>query len=375
MRPGLTNLINGGADGIALVIQNSSDFELGGGGWGIGYMGIPRSLAIEFDTWQNSEANDNHVSIQSLGLLPNSPESVATIAQNTLIPYLSDGQIHVVKIAYVMPGELLVFLDDLSSPVLAVPVDFTSLLQLTDGTAWVGFTSATGAAYENHDILNWSFTTGSVLTKPDLTASMVVSPVVLHVGDTATVSGTVDNGSDVDAQACQLTINFDGQTEIVDLPAIPANGSAPFRADFVLAVAGLQVAEAITDSGNVVAESNEDNNITYTPVIVLPPLRPDLVINSLNAFKQKGKAVIEVGVGNIGTAPAGYFGLRLEVLETGEQATTSFNSLANGMSVTKSFTLKKTPRGAMTFRVTVDPDSLVVELDETNNLLVVSKQI
>ena len=46
---------NSGADGIAFVIQNSSATAIGVFGGGIGYMGIPNSLAIEFDTYPNSE--------------------------------------------------------------------------------------------------------------------------------------------------------------------------------------------------------------------------------------------------------------------------------------------------------------------------------
>jgi hypothetical protein len=44
--------IGGGADGIAFVIQNHSGSSLGIRGGGIGYDGIPNSLAVEFDTSQ-----------------------------------------------------------------------------------------------------------------------------------------------------------------------------------------------------------------------------------------------------------------------------------------------------------------------------------
>jgi hypothetical protein len=50
-------------------------------------------------------------------------------------------------------------MDDLVSPCLTVSsLQLDNLLSLDDGTAWVGFTAATGADYEAHDILNWSFT-------------------------------------------------------------------------------------------------------------------------------------------------------------------------------------------------------------------------
>jgi len=44
-----------GADGLALVFQNSSPTAIGWYGGGLGYGGIEKSLAIELDTWKNNE--------------------------------------------------------------------------------------------------------------------------------------------------------------------------------------------------------------------------------------------------------------------------------------------------------------------------------
>ncbi len=52
---------------------------------------------------------------------------------------------------------MTVFLDDLSSPALTIPLDLESLLNLDLGSAYVGFTAATGGGWQNHDVLNWSF--------------------------------------------------------------------------------------------------------------------------------------------------------------------------------------------------------------------------
>jgi hypothetical protein len=43
----------------------------------------------------------------------------------------------------------------------------------SDGAAWAGFTASTGAGYENHDILNWSF------SRPDVDANMSAVSSVL----------------------------------------------------------------------------------------------------------------------------------------------------------------------------------------------------
>lgn len=58
-----------GGDGFALVIHGNYESQpgqnvgqgihtLGEGGEGMGYHGIPNSLAIEFDTWYNPRTED-----------------------------------------------------------------------------------------------------------------------------------------------------------------------------------------------------------------------------------------------------------------------------------------------------------------------------
>ena len=78
----------GSADGIVFVIKNPDSPTSGGDGGGLGYgtittdsgsySGIPKSVGIEFDNWNNSEVNDpsgNHIGIDING----SVVSVATL--------------------------------------------------------------------------------------------------------------------------------------------------------------------------------------------------------------------------------------------------------------------------------------------------------
>ena len=153
----------GGADGIAFVIQNSSVSALGSTGGAIGYAtgfspGISNSLAVEFDTfWNwNVDPDGNHISVQTAGAAPNSVDHAYSLGMTNAIPNLKDGAVHSVKIGY-MPGTLTVYLDDLTTPALTVSVNLADTLALDSGTAWIGFTSATGDGYEIHDIFNWSF--------------------------------------------------------------------------------------------------------------------------------------------------------------------------------------------------------------------------
>jgi hypothetical protein len=144
-----------GADGLTFTIQNSSLTALGGRGRGIGFgdafdygdSGIPNSYTIKFDTWWNQGApdnapNGNYISVQTRGLLPNSPFNAFSLGETTNIPNMKDGGI---------------IMDGIMTPRLTISTNIGDIINLSNGQAWVGFTSGTGGAYENHDILNWSF--------------------------------------------------------------------------------------------------------------------------------------------------------------------------------------------------------------------------
>ena len=179
------------ADGIAFVVQNSSLSALGQDGGSIGYAdgglpcgdtappcgGIPDSVAVEFDTFDNSTATDdpngNHIAVQSCGIgQPNSPAHGPNTGGFPECPIaapvipattMSDGAVHTVIIDYTPPscgecsGTLTVNFDGTPN-VLTTSVTLENEMSLNSGKAWVGFTGATGDLFENHDILSWTFT-------------------------------------------------------------------------------------------------------------------------------------------------------------------------------------------------------------------------
>ncbi len=189
------------ADGIAFVIQNSSTKAIGftgGNGGAIGYgdddssanpsqgEGIPNSLAIEFDTYQNGwdpasngNGSDSHVAVQSCGTGPNTSHHGylcgGTTGANSTVgapvvtsTNFADGAIHSVTIVYnaacptptcspATPANLHVILDGVDQYPGGVNVDLSSI-GLAGGTnAYVGFAAATGGDFETQNILNWAF--------------------------------------------------------------------------------------------------------------------------------------------------------------------------------------------------------------------------
>lgn len=154
--------LSGGADGLAFIIQNSPNgvAALGGSGGSMGYGGIPNSLVIEFDTFDNtnfgfSDPDGNHIAVHTNGTAPNDPGPASRLGFFSPSASFKNGQVYTVKISY-SGTTLSVYLNNLSSPVLSVNYDLSNL-GLNGGRAYVGFTAGTGGAFENHDILSWSF--------------------------------------------------------------------------------------------------------------------------------------------------------------------------------------------------------------------------
>jgi len=165
-----------GADGFAFVLQNEGPFALAGrgsaGGFALGdgvrnpkSPGIPRSVAVFFDTFRNPDGfdpSDNYVAICSNGDVPKMrwpPRRLGT--GRKLGARMKDGQVHEARIVY-EPPVMSVYLDSGAAgavPALSAPVDLGSVLD-KDGRAYVGFTASTGFGFENHDILDWQFDGG-----------------------------------------------------------------------------------------------------------------------------------------------------------------------------------------------------------------------
>ncbi len=132
----------------------------------MGYAFILNALAIEFDTWWNhsdltaapqvADPNDNHIGIHTHIVSDDTGLEANAIVSVTPAINMSDGNVHTARIVY-NPPTMKIFLDNMNTPVLTASVDLGALLALDAGRAYIGLTAGTAAAYENHDILSWSF--------------------------------------------------------------------------------------------------------------------------------------------------------------------------------------------------------------------------
>jgi len=157
------------ADGITFVLANNTS-GLGGAGGGIGYLGVGNSVAIEFDTFNNGGGDNNssnEVGVDVNGSLSSviqaNPYGVVTCDFGSSTSFtnpgcMSNGDIWTATIGY-NGSNLTVKVQDGANAAQTIisnyGIDISSFLGTN--TAYVGFTSATGAGWENHDILNWQF--------------------------------------------------------------------------------------------------------------------------------------------------------------------------------------------------------------------------
>ena len=197
---------------LALGPSNNNGGELG-------FTGLTNSVAVQFDTYCNASFGDicttgyrspssapysttDEISVQSCGQNANTTNHTATtgpggvtctfgVVDLSTLPapavpiYLADGNTHTVQISYNPPpvagtcpvgsalgaagcGSLTVTVD--TQAVLTVPFNLGYINNYTDPNddAYVGFTAATGAGDQDHDIVDWNFMAGvsSVVTQP-----------------------------------------------------------------------------------------------------------------------------------------------------------------------------------------------------------------
>ena len=146
-----------GADGLVFVVQPNSS-GAGSYGQGIGYQGISNSVGVEFDTWQNTYNNDpssNHVGIDLDGVVNHGTGSPFTL---DVEPDFDNGNIWYAWVDY--DGSVISLRAGQSNqrpadPLVSRTVDLKTVL--VGDVGYVGFTSGTGADWENVDVLNWTY--------------------------------------------------------------------------------------------------------------------------------------------------------------------------------------------------------------------------
>ena len=169
-------LSNAQADGFTFTIQSNSPTTLGPSGGGLGYgpftttgtAGIPNSIAVKFDFYNNNGEGNDSTGLYSNGASPTTPavdmtsSGVIVNSGNTINVHMAyDGTTLSMTITDAVTGKTF-------SQNFAINIPQT----IGGNTAYVGFTGGTGGLSASQKILTWTF----VSNTPVATRTPVISP-------------------------------------------------------------------------------------------------------------------------------------------------------------------------------------------------------
>jgi len=154
-------LTNAQADGITFAIQNNSTTKTGPGGAGLGYGatssggqgGIPNSVAIKFDLYNNFGEG-----IDSTGLYVNGASpTIPAIDMTSSGVNLHSGDVFNVRMTYDGTTLTMQITDVKTLATFQKSWNINIPATINSNTAYVGFTGGTGGATATQEILSWIF--------------------------------------------------------------------------------------------------------------------------------------------------------------------------------------------------------------------------
>ncbi len=359
----IQNASGGKTDPLSGCFETGSGFTVVGqnGGGCIGYGGIDNSLALEIDTYQNSwdpkdpdlspPYNDNHLALQSCGLdsggnpianspahysgnppeptnclvtlggagaLASDPKSSATGSAVTL----ADGNPHQIVIVYNGPNDspanyLYVYLDPVfnpgthtpvagSVPVFSGPFNITKYINLNNGTAYFGFTAGTGADWEQHTLLGFSFTPhnyGNANVCPQGQSTPAPCSVTMPVNFTMATNATIGSVQVVTQGITGLDFQLGSGNTCTG--AISAGNSCTVNVTFAPIAPGLRLgAVKLLDNGGNLLATHQIYGIGQGPAVAFSPLTS--FVQNTGAYPLSGpKGVAVDAAGDIFIADTG----------------------------------------------------------------------
>ena len=148
------------ADGITFTIQNSAPTALGPTGGGLGYGpdhpatgGIPNSVAVKFDVYDNAGEGTNSTGVYVNGASPTTP--AITLANSGIV--LSSGDVISAHIVYDGKWLYLSLRDPVVGRLWTTRYAINLPQAIGSNTAYVGFTGGTGGLTASQKILTWTF--------------------------------------------------------------------------------------------------------------------------------------------------------------------------------------------------------------------------
>jgi hypothetical protein len=146
-------LLQPSADGMTFTIQGQSQWALGAPGGGLGYQGIPTSVAVKFDLFNNAGEGSDSTGLYTNGTVPTVPYvDLSSTGIN-----LHSGDIMHAHMVYDGTNLTMTLTDTVTNGTVTevFPVNIPSIVG--GNTAYVGFTAGTGSSSAVQNVLSWSY--------------------------------------------------------------------------------------------------------------------------------------------------------------------------------------------------------------------------
>src|ERR1700719_871022 len=184
-------LINPNADGMTFTIQNAGLTALGPSGGGLGYgaglpggtPGIPSSVAVKFDLFQNSHEGINSTGLYINGASPTSPAITLGGGVN-----LHSGDIFQVHMTYDGTTLTMTITDTVTSATFTNAWTINIPGTVGGNTAFVGFTGGTGGQTATQQIISWTYSSNGSTQPPAATPAISPATGTFTSSQTVTIA-------------------------------------------------------------------------------------------------------------------------------------------------------------------------------------------
>jgi hypothetical protein len=141
------------SDGMTFTIQNAGLNAHGGIGGALGYQGIKSSVAVKFDTFNNSGEGVNSTGFYTNGMAPTTPALDLTPSGVNL----HSGDVMHAHLTYDGTTLTLVLTDTATNATFTASQAINIPATVGANTAFVGFTGGTGGTVSTQDVLSWTY--------------------------------------------------------------------------------------------------------------------------------------------------------------------------------------------------------------------------
>jgi hypothetical protein len=187
--------LNATADGMTFTIQGVGPGTVGGNGGGLGYQGIPKSVAIKFDLFSNAGEGSDSTGLYTNGATP----TVPAIDLSSTAINLHAGHVMQVQMVYDGTNLTMTLTDTVTSGTVTevFPVNIPGIVG--GNTAYVGFTGGTGGGTSTQEVISWTYVSS---TQPFASA-----PLFSPTGGTYSATQTVSISDSTPGATIYYTTN------------------------------------------------------------------------------------------------------------------------------------------------------------------------